>query len=69
MKMQPDPPPLPTSELGRKEDASVRDLINMSDMMASLNTRLEAIEDDSQKKRKVAFHGEAPATQTAGQRL
>ena len=65
------PLPLLTSELGRKEDdASVRDLrINKTDMMASLDTRLEAIEGDNRKKRNVAFHGEAPATRTAGQRL
>ena len=70
LKKQADPPPLPTSELGSEEEGtSVRDLMNMTDMMASLNTRLEAIECDGRKKRKVAFHGEAPATRTADQRL
>ena len=71
LKKQADPPPLPTSVSGGKEEeASVRDLlINMTDMMASLNTRLEAIEGDSQKTRKVTFCGEAPGTYTAGQHL
>ena len=71
LKKQADPPPPPTSKSGgEEEDASVRDLLmNMTDMMASLNTRLQAIEGDSRKKRKVAFRGEAPATRTTGQRL
>ena len=70
LKKQADPPLLPTSESGEEEeDASVRDLLmNMTDMMALLNTRLEAIEGDGRKK-KVTFRGEAPATRTTGQRL
>ena len=52
--------PLPTSESGdEEEEASVRDLLlNMTDMMTSLDTRLEAIEGNSHKKRKLFKHHE-----------
>ena len=51
---------------GGEDKVTVQDLLsNVTTMMASLNTRLEAIEGDGKKRRKVAFRDDAPATQAA----
>ena len=48
---------------GEGEDVSVKDLLsNMTTMMAALHTRMDAMEDEGKKKRKVAFCGETQAS-------
>ena len=74
LKKKANPTPQPTSDSdwmsgGDGEEATIKDLSNMTTMMPSLNTRLEAIDGNGWKKRKVTFCGEAPATRTAGQWL
>ena len=46
---------------GEGEGVSVKDLLSsMTTMMAALHTRMDAMEDDRKKRRKVAFCRETP---------
>ena len=47
---------------GEGEEVTVKDLSNMTTKMAALHTRMDTMEDDGKKKRKVAFCGYAQAT-------
>ena len=65
-----NPPPLTSDSGVEGDEPSVRDLLrNMTEMMTSLDTRLDTVEGDNRKKWKVAYRGETSTTRTASQRL